>query len=28
MDQAMRTRTVVDMTPTWQQFDAALGRAN
>lgn len=28
MDQAMRTRTVVDMTPIWQQFDAALGRAN
>jgi predicted dehydrogenase len=28
MDQAMRTRSVVDMTPIWQQFDAALGRAN
>ncbi|HEV7346435.1 MAG TPA: Gfo/Idh/MocA family oxidoreductase [Devosia sp.] len=27
MDQAMRTRSVVDMTPIWQQFDAALGRA-
>jgi hypothetical protein len=28
MDQAMRTRSVVDMTPIWQQFDAALGRTN
>jgi predicted dehydrogenase len=28
MDQAMRTRSVVDMTPIWQQFDAALGRAS
>ncbi|WP_332700818.1 Gfo/Idh/MocA family protein [Devosia sp.] len=28
MDQAMRTRSVIDMTPIWQQFDAALGRAN
>lgn len=28
MDQAMRTRSVVDMTPIWQQYDAALGRAN
>ncbi len=28
MDQAMRTRSVVDMTPLWQQFDAALGRAS
>ena len=27
MDQAMKTKTVVDMTPIWQQFDAALGRA-
>ncbi|KKB79349.1 oxidoreductase [Devosia limi DSM 17137] len=26
MDQAMRTRTVVDMTPIWQRFDAALGQ--
>jgi len=26
MDQAMRTKTVVDMTPIWQRFDAALGR--
>ncbi len=28
MDQAMRTRSVVDMTPIWQQFDAALGRTS
>jgi predicted dehydrogenase len=28
MDEAMRTRSVVDMTPTWQQFDAALGRTS
>ena len=27
MDQAMRTRSVVDMTPVWREFDAALGRA-
>ena len=27
MDQAMRTKSVVDMTPIWQQFDVALGRA-
>lgn len=27
MDQAMRTRSVVDMSPLWQQFDAALGGA-
>ncbi|WP_086470995.1 Gfo/Idh/MocA family protein [Devosia lucknowensis] len=26
MDEAMRTRSVVDMTPIWQRFDAALGR--
>jgi predicted dehydrogenase len=28
MDQAMRTRSVVDMTPIWRQFDAALGRSS
>ncbi len=28
MDQAMRTRSVIDMTPIWQQFDAALGRTS
>ncbi|WP_375451709.1 Gfo/Idh/MocA family protein [uncultured Devosia sp.] len=28
MDQAMRTRSVIDMAPLWQQFDAALGRAS
>ena len=28
MDQAMRTRSVVDMSPIWRQFDAALGRAS
>ena len=28
MDQAMRTRSVIDMSPIWQQFDAALGRAS
>jgi len=27
MDRAMRTGSVVDMAPLWQQFDAALGRA-
>jgi len=27
MDEAMRTRSVVDMTPIWARFDAALGRA-
>src|SRR5690606_2662779 len=26
MDEAMRSRTVVDMAPLWQRFDAALGR--
>lgn len=26
MDQAMRTRSVVDMTPIWREFDTALGR--
>jgi predicted dehydrogenase len=26
MDEARRTRSVVDMTDTWQRFDAALGR--
>ena len=26
MDEAMRTRSVVDMTPIWQRFDAALGK--
>ena len=24
MDKAMRTKSVVDMTPVWQEFDAAL----
>ena len=28
MDRAMRTRSVVDMAPIWQQFDAALGRTH
>lgn len=28
MDEAMKTRTVVDMAPIWQRFDAALGRAS
>lgn len=28
MDEAMRTRSVIDMTPIWQRFDAALGRAS
>jgi predicted dehydrogenase len=28
MDQAMRTRTVIDMTPIWHQFDTALGRTS
>mgnify|MGYP001172750816 CR=1 FL=1 len=28
IDEAMKTRTVVDMTPIWQRFDAALGRTN
>lgn len=28
IDEAMKTRTVVDMTPVWQRFDAALGRTN
>ena len=27
MDQAMRSKSVIDMSPLWQQFDAALGRA-
>lgn len=27
MDEAMASRTVVDMTPIWQRFDAALGRS-
>ncbi|WP_127754257.1 Gfo/Idh/MocA family oxidoreductase [Devosia sp. 1566] len=27
MDQAMKTRSVVDMTPIWQRFDTALGRS-
>ncbi len=27
MDQARRERRVIDMTPLWRQFDAALGRA-
>lgn len=26
MDEAMRNKSVVDMTPIWQRFDAALGR--
>ncbi len=26
MDEAMRTKSVVDMAPIWQRFDAALGR--
>jgi predicted dehydrogenase len=26
MDEARRTRSVIDMNPTWQRFDAALGR--
>ena len=28
MDEAMKTKSVIDMTPIWQRFDAALGRAN
>ncbi|RYG95821.1 MAG: Gfo/Idh/MocA family oxidoreductase, partial [Alphaproteobacteria bacterium] len=28
MDQAMRTKTVIDMSPIWRQFDTALGRAS
>lgn len=28
MDQAMRSKSVIDMSPLWQQFDAALGRAS
>jgi len=28
MDQAMRSKTVIDMAPIWQQFDAALGRTS
>ncbi|KQT44253.1 oxidoreductase [Devosia sp. Leaf420] len=28
MDEAMKTRSVVDMAPIWQRFDAALGRAS
>ncbi|MBJ3786131.1 Gfo/Idh/MocA family protein [Devosia sediminis] len=28
MDESMRTRSIIDMTPIWQRFDAALGRAN
>ena len=26
MDEAMAKRSVVDMAPIWQRFDAALGR--
>lgn len=26
MDEAMRSKSVIDMTPIWQRFDAALGR--
>jgi hypothetical protein len=26
MDEARRTRTVVDMAPLWERFDTALGR--
>ncbi|KQN78352.1 Gfo/Idh/MocA family oxidoreductase [Devosia sp. Leaf64] len=28
IDEAMKTRSVVDMAPIWQRFDAALGRAS
>ena len=28
MDEAMRTKSVIDMTPIWQRFDAALGRGH
>jgi predicted dehydrogenase len=28
IDDAMKTRSVVDMTPIWQRFDAALGRTS
>jgi predicted dehydrogenase len=28
MDEARKTRSVIDMTPIWQQFDSALRRAN
>lgn len=28
MDEAMRKASVIDMTPIWQRFDAALGRAS
>jgi predicted dehydrogenase len=28
MDEAMRNKSVVDMTPIWQRFDAALGRSS
>lgn len=28
MDEAMRTKSVVDMAPIWQRFDAALGRGH
>jgi predicted dehydrogenase len=28
MDEAMATKSVVDMAPIWQRFDAALGRGN
>ncbi|NGP17143.1 Gfo/Idh/MocA family protein [Devosia aurantiaca] len=28
MDEAMNSKSVVDMTPIWQRFDAALGRGN
>jgi predicted dehydrogenase len=28
MDEAMRNKSVVDMTPIWQRFDAALGRTS
>ena len=27
MDEAMKTRTIVDMSPIWQRFDTALGRS-
>jgi hypothetical protein len=28
MDEAMRNKSVVDMAPIWQRFDAALGKGN
>jgi hypothetical protein len=28
MDEARRTNSVIDMSPIWQQFDAALGKAS